>query len=124
MPVGPTTPFDASARPALHLHDDAAWDAALAARDAAPAPRCAQDSVNGLFVAAREASRSDIRNRGRLTLDNIWSQALSHRGALPYPTQAALQRAWRWAQDTGLIRSGKHLASRRSFNVTPYYEWT
>jgi len=119
MAAGPTAPFNPSERPALHLHDDAAWEAALAARDSAPAPRCAQDAANGLFVQAREKARGNPYMQGRLTKDDIWHAVFREPGV----TQAAMQRAWKWALDTGLIRSGKHLASRRSYNLTPYYEW-
>ena len=125
MAATASTPFNPSAPPcALHLKDDAAWEAALAARDAAPAPRCAQDVVNGMFIAARNACLTTRgRENERLTLNDIWAEAISLRGDAPYPTQAQLNRAWKWVKDQGLLRVGKHYASRRSFNLTPYYVW-
>ena len=124
MAATASTPFNPSAPPcALHLKDDAAWDAALAARDAAPAPRCAQDIVNGMFVAAREWSRTRGAMGERMTKDDILHIAVGQRGSAPYPTQAQLDRAWKWCKEQGMLRTGKHLASRRSFNLTPYYVW-
>jgi len=77
-------------------------------------------TTNHLFAAARDQWIGKV---GRMSMDDVWKQALAQRGDEPYPTQAALQRGWRWAVDSGLIKVGKHLASRRSFNVTPFYEW-